>query len=111
MIYAFSYLAVFVHIISNMWYLQAGDIIYKVGRQLTIALRADDILRELKTVCTNKPSSGVTIIFWRRPAKRMSAAGLRKSLVHLPAIIRWRGRVRKFKGKKASSRPPLKKDT
>lgn len=89
----------------------AGDIIYKVGRQLTIALRADDVLRELKTVCTNKPSSGVPIIFWRRPTKRMSAAGLRKSLVHLPAIIKWRGRVRKFKGKKASSRPPLKKDT
>merc|ERR1711937_133664 len=93
-----------------------GDVIYKVGRQITVPMSADEVLQELRTACTNARSSGVQttrcvqITFWRPPATRMETRPLRHALVHLPAIIKWRNTTRKYKGKKAASRPPLKTD-
>lgn len=92
--------------------LAAGDVIYRVGRQLTIPMLADDVIREIKTACTNARAAGVVLTFWRPPPRTMPANGLRKSLLHLPALIKWRNvKQKKNKSKlKAGSRPPLKDD-
>jgi len=87
-----------------------GDVIYKVGRLITVPMNADEVLQELQTTCTNARSTGVTITFWRPPPARMETRPLRHALVHLPAIIKWRNTTRKYKGKKAAARPPLKTD-